>query len=79
MKYKLCRIEVKTESKVQPIDEQGEPYMDTLATFESGDDYYYAIYENIGDEELEEWAEYDYHGDDFKRALAEYKQLTRGE
>lgn len=76
--YKLCRIEVHSKSKVIPVNEDGEQYLDTLFTFENDEDYYYAIYENLGTDEDEDWAEYDYFEQDFDRAVEAYKKL-RGE
>lgn len=74
-KYKLVRVDVETKSTVQPINEKGEEYLDTLCSFENNEDYYYAIYENIGDEQDECWSEYDYYEQDFERAVGEYKKL----
>lgn len=74
-KYKLVRVDVETKSTVQPINEVGKDYLDTLCSFENNEDYYYAIYENMGDEENEEWSEYDYFEQDFDRALQAYKNL----
>lgn len=74
-KYKLVRVDVETKSTVQPINEVGKDYLDTLCSFENNEDYYYAIYENMGDEENEEWSEYDYFEQDFDKALQAYKNL----
>lgn len=77
--YKLCRIEVESKSTVVPINEEGKQCLDTLMTFENDEDCYYAIYENMGDDENEEWSEYDYFGDDFEEAVKAYKKLIKGD
>lgn len=76
-KYKLCRVDVWKYSKVQPIDVNGKPYLDTLCSYEDLDAYKYAIYENIGDDENEEWDEFTFYGDDFVKARDEYNKLIK--
>ena len=74
-RYKLVRVDVETKSTVQPIDEKGRDYLDTLCSFENNEDYYYAIYENTGSENDECWEEYDYFEQDFDKALEQYNKL----
>lgn len=83
-RYKLCRVYERQDLKVQPINENGEDYGDTLLTME-GDDwgYYYAIYENLNynpddpdNDNDEDWDEWHYYDQDFQTALAKYKELT---
>ena len=73
-KYKLCALLVENTTRVQPIDEGGKPYLDTLCTYEDNEECY-AIYENTGDDEDEEWEEYQHYGQDFEKARAEYLKL----
>lgn len=74
-KYKLCAIYVDGKTEVQPINEKGEEYGGVLCTFEEDGEVYYAVYENIGDEQDEDWQEYHYFGDDFKGAKEMYNKL----
>ena len=75
-RYKLCRVEVETKSSVYPLDENGnEITTASMVEFDNCDDYYYAIYENIGDEQFEEWDEYACYNDDKQKAVEEYQQL----
>ena len=76
-KYKLCRVEVTKVSKVQPIGVNGEPYLDTICSYEALDAYEYAIYENLGNDEYEDWDEYAFYGDDFVKARDEYNKLIK--
>lgn len=79
-RYKLCRQEQRVLTKVQPIALNGEPYLDIIEDhYWDDEDYTYAIYENLGNNDYEDWVEYEYYGDDFKRAREEYKRLTKGE
>lgn len=80
-KYKLCRLEMTTTTKVVPITTKGIQYLDSLMSFEEDNDEYcyYSIYENLGDDENEDWEEYMYYGDDFDKAVEEYEKLTKGE
>lgn len=77
-KYKLCRLETYAKTKVQPIDIGGEPYGDTLLTYEDDSDYTYAIYENLMEQDDEDWDEYEYFGDDLRKAEEKYNELTKG-
>ena len=74
-KYKLCRVYDTQHSTVRTIDEEGRTYGDVLLTYEDDGNYYYAIYENSGDEQDEDWDEYGYYDQDFDKALEEYKKL----
>lgn len=74
-KYKLCRLYIDGRAEVQPINENGDEYGDVLCTFEEDGGVYYAIYENLGDEQDEDWQEYHYFGDDFKGAREMYNKL----
>ena len=73
--YKLCRVYYTQHSTVRTIDEEGHTYGDVLLTYEDDGNYYYAIYENSGDEQDEDWDEYGYYDQDFDKALEEYKKL----
>ena len=74
-KYKLCRVYYTQHSTVRTINEEGQTYGDVLLTYEDDGNYYYAIYENSGDEQDEDWDEYGYYDQDFAKALEEYKKL----
>lgn len=78
-KYKLCMVDIFQRSEVFPINERGEQYGDMLFSYEYDDENHYAIYENIGDDENEDWVEWGYYEDDFKKAKESYQQLTKGE
>lgn len=78
-KYKLCIVDSYQKSKVQPINEKGEEYGDVLLSYEDDGNCYYAIYENIGDENDEDWTEWGYYETDFKLALRAYKGLLKQE
>ena len=78
-KYRLAMVEVKTQSSVEPLDEEGRHVGGRLVQFENNDDYYYAIYENMGTESDPCWSEYDYFEQDLDRAKDAYKKLIRGE
>ena len=73
--YKLCRNEFVNYTKVVPITEKGIAYQDTLVSFEGDENYSYSIFKNYGDEQDEDWQEYQFFGDDFERAVDEYKKL----
>lgn len=74
-KYKLCRVYRYEYIEVKPINTDGNEYGDALYTCEQPDYYYYAIYENVGDNENEDWEEYAYYDDDFAKAVEEYNKL----
>lgn len=78
MKYKLCRVENLQQSKVYPIDENGEEHGDMLLSYEDSEpQVYYAIYENLGDDNDEDWDEWGYYEDDFAKAKEAYEQLKK--
>lgn len=77
-KYRLCRVEVEKKLDVMLLDADGEDMCSApMLEIEGDDDYYYAIYENIGDDQFEEWEEYDCFGDDKERAMEEFKKLIK--
>lgn len=73
-KYKLCVVSNHYKKEVQPINEKGEEYGDTLLSYEDDDQDYYAIYENMGDDGDEDWCEYDTF-DDLEDAVEHYGKL----
>ena len=77
-KYKLCRVWYDQHSVVKPINEEGLEYGNPLMAFEEEENYYYAIFENSGDNENEDWDEWGYYDQDFDKALEEYKKLVKG-
>lgn len=77
-KYKLCRVCCDEINEAQPINEKGEAYGDILETYQSDQHYFYAIYENQGDDECEDWYEYKFYAD-FDKAVKEYKKLKEGQ
>lgn len=74
-KYKLCRIYQRKYGEVKPIDTDGKAYGDTLFTYGNETNFHYAIYENLGDNDHEDWEEYKWYGDDFTKAVEEYNKL----
>lgn len=77
-KYRLCRVEVESKSSLMLLDENGKDICATpMEVFENNEDYYYAIYENMGDEQFEEWSEYEYFEDDKERAMEEFNKLIK--
>ena len=74
-KYKLCRVDYTQSSWVRPIDEAGKDEGYTLTEFGDDGAYYYAIYENVGDKDTEDWAEWGYYEDDLDKALKAFKKL----
>lgn len=78
-KYKLCLVDIYQKSEVYPINEKGVQYGDLLFSYEYDDENHYAIYENIGDDESEDWVEWGYYETDFEKAKRAYEQLTKGE
>lgn len=74
-RYKLCRVDYTQSSWVRPVDEKGKDEGYTLTEFGDDGGYYYAIYENLGDEKNEDWAEWGYYEDDFNRALEAFNKL----
>lgn len=77
-KYKLCRVDYSTHSKVQPLNSEGRSVGNVLTRFSnSGDeDYYYAIYENMGTAEHPNWTEFEYFEQDFDKAFKAFNELT---
>lgn len=74
--YKLCRNELSRHIKVIPITEKGIQYQDILVGFEEDEEEFsYSIFKNYGDEQDEDWQEWEFFGDDFDKAVAEYKRL----
>ena len=78
-KYKLCLVDIYQKSEVFAIDEHGVQYGDMLCSYEYDDQNHYAIYENLGTDEDEDWQEWGYYETDFDKALENYKQLTKGD
>lgn len=76
-KYKLCRVLTTGHTTIQPIDVNGDPYGDTLLTYESDATYQYAIYENWGDDNDEDWNEHSFYDEDFEKARDEYNRLVK--
>lgn len=77
-RYKLCRVYYSQNSTIKVINKDGIEG-DTLREYGTDDgEFYYAIYENIGDDEEEEWDEWGYYEDDFERALEAYNKLMKG-
>ena len=74
-RYKLCRVYRHERGEAQPIDTDGNEYGNALYTFDDEKDYTYAIYENLGDDDYEDWEEYEYYDDDFDKAVEEYNKL----
>lgn len=74
-KYKLCRVDYTQSSWVRPINEAGKDEGYTLTEFGDDGACYYAIYENVGTEGAEDWAEWGYYEDDFDKALEAFKKL----
>lgn len=76
-KYRLVRVDVNNQSWARPIDEHGRVVGNTvLLHFENTEDnYYYAIYENVGDENTPDWEEAEYFEQDFEKALEAYNNL----
>ena len=75
-KYKLCRLYMEGRTEVQPINENGDEYGDVLLSYEEDDDIpQYAIYENLGDGQDEDWNEWHYYGDDFEAARNMYIKI----
>ena len=71
---------------VQPSDDPAEmgmheqdPQVINYYADEDDGNCYYAIYENIGDENDEDWTEWGYYETDFKLALRAYKGLLKQE
>ena len=77
-KYKLCIDDTFGKTIVQPINENGEEYGEPLMTLEGDGTCSYSIYINYGDDQDEDWEEYDFY-DNFEDALAEYKKLKEEE
>jgi hypothetical protein len=75
-KYKLCRVYIEGRTRVQPITTTGVEYGDTLLSYEQDEEWNYAIYENLGDENGEDWNEYEYFRDDFAKAVERYVELV---
>ena len=80
-KYKLCRVYVQKTWEVIPLGDKGEDITTkNIEEFSQDDpDYYYAIYENLGTEEAPDWSEYDYFDDSLADAIAELRELKKGE
>lgn len=78
-KYKLCLVDLYQKSEVFPINEKGEQYGNMLNSYEYDDENHYAIYENVGDEQDEDWEEWGYYGTDFDNALTQYRILKERE
>lgn len=78
-KYKLCVVDIYQKSEVFPINEKGEQYGDMLNSYEYDDQNHYAIYENLGNEEDEDWQEWGYYETDFEKAKREYERLQAEE
>lgn len=74
-KYKLCRVYRHECGEVKPVDTDGNEYGNALFTYDNEPDYAYAIYENLGDNDYEDWEEYAYYDDDFMKAVEEYNKL----
>lgn len=76
-KYKLCKVLTSGDTNVQPIDVNGDPYGDILLSYAHDGEINYAIYENLGDDNDEDWDEYEYYGDKFEKARDEYNKLVK--
>lgn len=76
-KYKLCLVNIYQKSEVFPINERGQRYGDMLTSYEYDDTNHYAIYENLGNDEHEDWQEWGYYEDDFRKAKEMYNKLER--
>lgn len=74
-KYKLCLVDLYQKSEVFPINEKGEQCGDMLNSYEYDDENHYAIYENVGNEQNEDWEEWGYYGTDYDKALEAFKKL----
>lgn len=74
-KFKLCRVDYTQSSWVRPIDESGKDEGYTLTEFGDDGAYYYAIYENVGTEEAEDWQEWGYYEDDLDKAIRVFNKL----
>ena len=74
-KYKLCRVYRNEYGEVRPVDTDGNEYGNALYTYDNETEYTYAIYENLGDNNYEDWEEYGWYGDDFTKAVEEYNKL----
>lgn len=74
-RYKLCRVHYSQDSTVKVINEDGVE-SDTLCSYSTDEDeFYYAIYENIGDDGEEEWDEWGYYDQDLERAVEDFNKL----
>ena len=78
-RYRLCVVDIYQRSEVYALNEKGQQYGDMLASYEYDDQNHYAIYENLGDDENEDWQEWGYYETDYDKALEAYKQLQRKE
>lgn len=77
-KYKLVKVTIEGRSEFQPIDPvTGKDDGPILFVCEDDVNEQYAIYENLGDDEIEDWQEYSWWGDDLDGATLEYEKLSK--
>lgn len=79
-KYKLCVVDIYQKSEVYALNEKGQTYGDMITSYEYDDQNHYAIYENLGNDEHEDWQEWGYYETDYDKAREMYnKLLEKGE
>lgn len=77
-KYRLAYVEVSSHSEAMLLDENGEGICATpFLELDEDEDGYYAIYENIGTEQFEDWQFYGSYKSEAE-AIEKFNELIGG-
>ena len=78
-KYRLAYVEVSSHNEAMLLDENGEGICATpFLEFDEDEDGYYAIYENVGTEQFDDWQLYERFETEWE-ALKRFNELIEKE